>query len=1597
MSTNGIQQLDPRGQNYLVWRAIVQAALDAKGIGWTVERSPNEQKAGPGKAETPTALNKQDGESRTIILKSVHPELVLWLTEASLMSAATTVATTASSSESRDRDTKFDEAKVTAKQMWSRLETRFMQLKGVAKFAKRRELMTFSVSTVDKSLEDFLYRFCKVVSEAKTGGIALSEEEILTPLTLALPKSLEHVAREIENNPSSTLDSAIVLLRAEASKPNFRWGEAKDEKTLQLRTTPTDDREPYCTRCNKRGHAAASCKKRGNRFRGGRGNGRGSGRGNGGDRKGRGNGRGGAGRGGYDDDRGRDYRGDDERRRGGYGYGGGYGGHGGSRGRHGYGGGRGREECSFIEEVEEVEDCRMTDAVPAVHREEDTLVTGIDSSRKISSEERFLLDSCSTVSLTNIAEKVSSAVKTTVRGIGGNLTTQEAATITTPLLGGERHLPRHEKFPNLLSVKDVADAGHELVFNSRCVRVYKGPLPLDDIATPVAQGELRPGDKMYSIPVELPSTTQDARTFATYAGAPEHMSVETRMTLHLHIKYGHAAMSQLRAIVDVAHPELARKLVDFVCEHCMRSSMKEVPFGERKDKATRPLQKLHTDMFTVNVRSIDGKKVGSPLVDEYSGYNWPILAPSKAAMARATTDAIERAVVQTGMRVDTIWSDNGTEVKNAHVVAYANGRGARLQTSAPYTPQRNSTAERSIGILWSRTRKLMSTAPLSRTFWSYAYRNATLLRVVLPRAGKPSPYRVLHGRDYPIHTLIPFGAVVYATKRPRTKDRLADRGTKAIYLGRESEDVSASHIVIEIDPVTRRLQSYPIAVAHVQQAHIKVGNVVFHSDGSACSALEEELPRIEDPPGELEITPLALDDEEEGDVATPTTPTLPTTQLQPLPTPRAPTPSPNMGGETREVARSANSSSTQNVVQDRGSGAGADSKSSQATTASDHGKTDVKSEPPQVAREDKSDSIASRLGSRRNRGNLKNVPSLEPGHNALVVDSKSPTSSAPPPSPDLQGGKPREDARSDCRDSDDKCAGPRQDGALTARQATVPAAAPRTNVSATLSKLGRALLAARGRQPSTMASEAKATPKRVEDAMKVPEWEAATRKEVQQLIDTKTVSPVSAAPPGIKPIRLLWTWKAKVDSRGRFESYKARLVADGRSQTDFDSNNCYVPTPFDVDIKLAVAIAARERLHVSKIDVKGAYLHATLDKPVYAIVPPHTPILGGKLVRLDKPLYGLHESGHLWRELMVKDLLQAGYTRCEFASCLFISKDRSTYILVWVDDMFIASSHPVVDKHITDALKPYGYTLTRWPSTYVGYSLTYSDEGILLSQPGYINTIVKKLRVTPPAADTPYDTTLDTTARRDNEEQIDIADMRRMCGQVNYLSCRSRPDITYALRAIARHAHNASYRHVNATASIIAYLHRTSDRGIFYRAGGPGLVAYSDADWGGGDRITSEDAHLPINTTTAQDERTRGGESTTGWALLYAGGLIAAGCSRQKRVAPSTTDSEIIAMSDAARAIEAMRNVLSAMHRPEAKATPLHVDNAAAHASTIKHDVRGKHRHLGIRERLVMSLIDKGIISPQLVSTKEQAADVFTKKLQKSTFEHCLRLLGFRA
>ena len=129
-------------------------------------------------------------------------------------------------------------------------------------------------------------------------------------------------------------------------------------------------------------------------------------------------------------------------------------------------------------------------------------------------------------------------------------------------------------------------------------------------------------------------------------------------------------------------------------------------------------------------------------------------------------------------------------------------------------------------------------------------------------------------------------------------------------------------------------------------------------------------------------------------------------------------------------------------------------------------------------------------------------------------------------------------------------------------------------------------------------------------------------------------------------------------------------------------------------------------------------------------------------------------------------------------------------------------------------------------------------------------------------------------------------DLKGKVGSLMYLSVCTRPDICYAVSAIARMSNHPSESVCKAVNHLFAYLNKNRDMGLmFERQDTSEVIAWSDSDYAG-----------DLNDY----------KSTSGIAVFFGLLIICWYCSKQPTTAQSSTDAEAISMNFATKEVVSM-------------------------------------------------------------------------------------------
>ena len=456
----------------------------------------------------------------------------------------------------------------------------------------------------------------------------------------------------------------------------------------------------------------------------------------------------------------------------------------------------------------------------------------------------------------------------------------------------------------------------------------------------------------------------------------------------------------------------------------------------------------------------------------------------------------------------------------------------------------------------------------------------------------------------------------------------------------------------------------------------------------------------------------------------------------------------------------------------------------------------------------------------------------------------------------------------------------------------------------------------------------------------------------------------------------MWVYTYKLNKHHQFLKCKARLVVRGDQQKDITMQDTYAATLASRSFRMLMAIAARHDLELKQYDVANAFVHAPLDREVYMRMPAGYQ-RKGTILKLQKALYGLRISPKLWQREFTTTLQSLGFITVPHEPCCVI-KD-GVIIFFYVDDIIIAY-HKTKEAAATEAvnLLQQKYTMTggndlQW---FLGVEVIRKRDQhlIQLSQSSYVDKIQRLVDKTDCRHDTPM-AGVELKPRTGLASQSQINMYQRKIGSLLFAAVTTRPDIAFATSRLARFLANPGQEHHDAADRVLLYLSSTKQKAL---------------QLGGGD-------HLQIASDASFADNTLDRKSSQGYAIKLFNGLIAWRANKQDTVTTSTTEAELLALSQVAKeAIYISRLLKELGIKLPSPTIIIQCDNKQTIRLVTEEvsKLQTKLRHVDIHNHWLRQEVSAGTITVEYARSDEMIADGLTKVLPANKWNRLLDQLG---
>lgn len=503
-------------------------------------------------------------------------------------------------------------------------------------------------------------------------------------------------------------------------------------------------------------------------------------------------------------------------------------------------------------------------------------------------------------------------------------------------------------------------------------------------------------------------------------------------------------------------------------------------------------------------------------------------------------------------------------------------------------------------------------------------------------------------------------------------------------------------------------------------------------------------------------------------------------------------------------------------------------------------------------------------------------------------------------------------------------------------------------------------------------------PQNVEEALSstdAEEWKKAMDEEYNSLMENETWKLVDL-PAGKRALPCKWVFKTKTDQQGNIIRHKARLVIKGYAQkSGIDYQEVYSPVVRYTSIRYLFALAAQRGLQVHQMDAVSAFLQGKIDTDIY-MLQPEKYAKGEQVCCLLKSIYGLKQASRLWNTKLSKALEEMGIKKSKTDPCVYYDDQRRMLIAVWVDDLIIFSSLPMLTAELKSNLcKNLNMKDLGEAQQCIGLNITRSKDTFMLDQEKYITEILTRFNMADcKAVKTPIEVGLKFDG---NVKEPYDCPYQHVIGCLLYVAQATRPDIAYAVNTLSRFNKEPKSEHWAAVKRVLRYLQGTKHYKLTYTKHGQSeITGFCDADW-------------------ASDTQDR--KSCTGYIFMLQGGAVSWCSRKQQTVALSTAEAEYMSMSSAAQEALWLQQLQGELEAQCEQTLVIYSDNQSAIKLTTNDCYLPRSKHIDIRYHFLKEHVSDLKLKFCYVKGIENISDILTKGTTVDKHCYCVSNMGLRS
>lgn len=466
----------------------------------------------------------------------------------------------------------------------------------------------------------------------------------------------------------------------------------------------------------------------------------------------------------------------------------------------------------------------------------------------------------------------------------------------------------------------------------------------------------------------------------------------------------------------------------------------------------------------------------------------------------------------------------------------------------------------------------------------------------------------------------------------------------------------------------------------------------------------------------------------------------------------------------------------------------------------------------------------------------------------------------------------------------------------------------------------------------------------------------AKMAEIQKFKDYKVYMEVKNG--GQKAISCRWVLTRKG------ENIKARLVARGFEEILTDQVDA--PTVNVTSLFISFSLIASKKWTVEALDVTSAFLQSNNLKRDVFIKPPADFRTQGIIWKLLKPMYGLGDSARHWYLTLTDHLKSIKCAISKLDKSLFrayYSNKMSGILLTHVDDVFYAGNTNFREEIIRSLLKTFKISRQDVGTfTYLGLQIRQEPSHLIsVCQDEYASTI-SQYRFSP-------------TRRMELDDSLtaeETTSFQCILGKINWITRRTRPDLSYDTMEMATYAKSPRVRHMLALNKVVRKIHETSS-----------TIKFQPMD------LVTDQLKIIFYSDASLGNMPNGTDSGRGYIIFLVNqeckmNVVSWASNKIRRVAHSTFAAETLGCSDAMSSAISCRQLMCELLFNDPRSTIIPIIGLVDSRQLYDH-INSTKQCAEKRIRLDVAEIQEAIQTKEIenifwVPTQKMLADCLTKK-----------------